>query len=76
MALEAVRGRARENFRTEMAGFAIVLEQRGRNKFRVVYGLQVDDDLNYGAAAAKLGSAIMHAAACEDRLDNRMPGER
>jgi hypothetical protein len=56
--------------------FPIMLQQHGRDNFRVVYGQQVDDNLSYAAAAAKLGEAIMHALACDNALDNRMRGEK
>ena len=52
------------------------LEQRGRDSFRVTYGLQIDDKLSYAQASAQYGQAIMHWLACEDMLDNRMKGER
>jgi len=54
----------------------IKLEQHGKDNFRVTYGLQVDDGLNYAQAAAKFGQAVMHWLACEGRLDNRTKGER
>ena len=57
-------------------GFPIKLEQIGRDNFTVTYGAQVDSRLRYGEAAAKYGQAIMHALACEGRLDNRERGER
>lgn len=48
----------------------IRLEQRGsKDWFRVSYGFQVDDCLTYEQAAAKLGQAIMHRAACDGMLD-------
>lgn len=50
--------------------WTVKLEQRANRLFRVTYGKQVDDHLTYSDAAAKLGQAIMHAAACEGRLDN------
>jgi len=53
----------------------IKLQQHGRDSFRVVYGQQVDDRLTYAQAAAKLGEAIMHKAACDGLLDNRERGE-
>jgi len=49
---------------------AITLEQRSDLTFRVTYGREVTDNLNYSRAAAVLGSCIMHALACEDVLDN------
>lgn len=63
-------------YSVEIGGFAIKLQQRGVDRFRVTYGMQVDDNLNYARAAAKFGEAVMHALACEGRLDNREKGER
>lgn len=54
----------------------IKLEQRGKDNFRVTYGRQVDDNLTYGQACAKLGQAQLHWLSCESRVDNRMKGER
>jgi hypothetical protein len=62
-------------FETTLAGFPIRLEQRGREAFVVTYGQQVDKG-DYEHASRKLGQAIMHALACEGRLDNRERGER
>lgn len=56
--------------------YDVRLYQRARDKFAVVYGKQVEDALSYGAACDKLGQALMHAMACNEDLDNRMPGER
>ncbi len=64
-----------ECYRVNINVWPIVLEQDGPNDFTVRYGQQVRDGLHYTAAARELGAAIMHALACEDRLDNRMPGE-
>lgn len=53
-------------------GFALKLEQ-AQNKaglFTVTYGKQVTRDLTYSEAAAEYGSCLMHALACEGRLDN------
>lgn len=55
--------------------FGIRLEQDGPDDFRVVYGKQIDERLNYENAAQRLGEAIMHALACDARLDNSTPGE-
>jgi hypothetical protein len=49
----------------------IKLIQTGIDRFRVVYGLQVKDGLNYAAAAQNLGASIMHRLACDGELDNR-----
>lgn len=48
----------------------IVLSQQGKDNFTVAYGKQIDARLPYAEAAAKLGEAIMHALACEGKLDN------
>ena len=60
----------------ENGAWPIHLDQQGKDRFTVVYGLQVKKDLNYGEAASELGSCIMHALACEGKLDNRMKYER
>lgn len=52
------------------AAFPIKLEQTGKNSFTVTYGLQVKSRLAYGAAAAELGECIMHALACEGKIEN------
>jgi hypothetical protein len=49
----------------------ITLHQTGRDMFVVKYGSQVKPFLNYGEAAKELGECIMHALACEGKLDNR-----
>lgn len=56
--------------------YPIKLDQRGRDNFRVTYGAQIDSNLTYSEAAAKLGQAIMHALACDGALDNRSKGEK
>jgi hypothetical protein len=53
----------------------IRLHQQGRNRFIVTYGLEVKSSQTYADTCSHLGAAIMHRAACEDKLDNRMPGE-
>lgn len=55
------------------SAFNITLQQRADKKFRVTYGMQVEDNLTYVQAAAKLGQAIMHALACDSLLDNEGP---
>ena len=49
----------------------IILIQHAPDDFTVRYGVQVDSHLTYARAAAKLGEAIMHNAACDGQLDNR-----
>lgn len=56
--------------------FPITLHQHGADSFRVTYGKEVKDRLTYGAAAAALGAAIMHALACDDKLNNAEASER
>lgn len=58
-----------ECYRTTIAGFDIVLRQDTRGSFRVDYGLQHGTFTTYDRAAHELGAAIMHALACEGRLD-------
>jgi len=56
--------------------FPVSLIQTGRDRFTVTYGKQVKAGLTYGEAANELGGCIMHALACESKLDSRMKGER
>ena len=49
----------------------IRLTQTGRDRFTVQSGKQFKRGLTYADAAAEYGRAIMHALACENRLDNR-----
>ena len=53
----------------DINGYPIKLEQAGKNKFSVSYGADVRKG-DYECAAKDLGAAIMHALACEGRLDN------
>jgi len=57
-------------------GWDITLDQVGRDNFTVTYGAVAERKLSYEDAADRLGSAIMHALACEWKLDNRMKGEK
>lgn len=52
------------------AAFPIKLEQHetARGLFRVTYGKQVRDGLNYVDAAHELGECILHALACDSKL--------
>ncbi len=63
-------------FETEIAGYPIELWQTGKDSFTCVYGLEVKTRQNYTDAALDLGANIMHALACEGRLDGRMKGEQ
>lgn len=57
-------------YSARLAGFDIVLTQQSRARFTVRYGAQTVAGLTYAKAAAELGAAIMHAAACESKLEN------
>lgn len=59
-------------YRVTMAGFPIELKQENarRRTFTVSYGADVRRGLTYAQAAAALGQSIMHALACESRLNN------
>lgn len=48
--------------------FPVRLIQTGADRFRVEYGQQVRRGLTYGEAARELGSAIMHALACDGKI--------
>jgi hypothetical protein len=60
----------RQCWQTTIADLPITLEQLARDRFRVTYWKQVKSDLSYGEAASELGACIMHALACEGKLDN------
>lgn len=47
----------------------VMLEQRANGRFRVTYGLQVSDDLDYTAACWEIGCCLMHSLACNSKLD-------
>jgi hypothetical protein len=51
--------------------FPVRLLQFGRDDFTVVYGLQIKSGLNYTDAAYEFGCCVMHALACDGKLDNR-----
>jgi hypothetical protein len=55
-------------YETELAGFPIKLEQSGKDRFTVIYGRQIDQDISYRLAAARLGEAMMHALTCEGKI--------
>lgn len=63
-------------FILDSLAFGISLEQNGKDSFNVIYGKQVKERLDYGEAAMELGSCIMHALACDDKLDGREKNER
>lgn len=57
-------------FETTIAGYDITLIQRGEDVFSVIYGKQRENGLSYAEAAKELGQCIMHALACEGKLEN------
>lgn len=59
-------------YSTTIAGFEIKLEQTARGAFRVTYGMQVRTGLTYTQASKELGKSIMHALACDGKLDNEV----
>lgn len=48
--------------------FDIKLHQTGKDSFTVTYGLEVKERLSYSKACSALGSAIMHALACDSKI--------
>jgi hypothetical protein len=52
-----------------IAGYNIQLRKRSANNFAVTYGKLVKVGLTYAEAAKELGQCIMHALACEGKLD-------
>jgi hypothetical protein len=50
--------------------FPIELWQTGLDEFKVVYGPQTSNGLSHEKAATELGESIMHALACDGKLDN------
>lgn len=62
-------------FETIIDNLPVRLHQQGKDRFAVTYWLQTKDNLSYEDATHELGAAIMHALACEGKLDNRERGE-
>lgn len=54
---------------TELAGFPIKLEQFKPDHFSVTYGKEEHALLSYAQACAFLGKAILHALACEGKVE-------
>lgn len=66
----------RQCWTTTIGGLPITLIQTGVDRFTVAYWKETNGGLTYAEACAKLGQAIMHALACDGKLDNREKGER
>lgn len=47
---------------------SVTLEQRANGKFRVVYGLEIHDNLNYSEAAREYGFCVMHSLCCSGKI--------
>ena len=48
----------------------VTLVQQGKDKFAVIYGLQVNDSMDYTEAAEEYGACIFHALTCAGKLEN------
>lgn len=70
------RSKKIEVYKVEGGAFSLKVEQTGKDRFTVTYGLQVRRGLTYTQAACEFGYCLFHLMACEGRLDNRMPGEK
>jgi hypothetical protein len=62
-------------YQVTIAGYEITLSQKGKDNFAVQYGKLYTGFLPYHEAALELGACIMHALACDSKLDNRTKGE-
>ena len=56
-------------FEIELSGWPIKLQQTSKGKFAVLYGSDGKRRLDYRTAAHELGYCILHALACEGKLD-------
>lgn len=50
---------------------ALSLWQFGYDNFTVIYGKQIRRDLTYSAAAEEYGLCLMHALACQGKMQTR-----
>jgi hypothetical protein len=62
--------KAQKVYENKEFDYDIVLKQTGKDRFTVLYGMQVDSGLDYCEAAAKIGQAILHALCCQGKMDN------
>ena len=51
-------------------GFPVRLYQSRMDKFSVIYGSELHEDLEYGEAARQFGLCLFHALACVGRIEN------
>ena len=59
-----------EVFKIEIAGYNIVLSQTEPDNFTVQYGEEIESNLDYSQAAKSIGFCIMHALACDGKINN------
>lgn len=64
-----------EVYRVEGRVYPLKVEQTGKDRFTVIYGLQVRRGLTYTQAAHEFGECLFHLLACEGHLDNRRRDE-
>lgn len=48
----------------------VTLEQRADGRFRVTYGMQSKDGLEYVVAAHEFGECVFHSLACANKLED------
>ena len=56
-------------FKTEVAGYEITLQQNSKGEFIVSYGYQQYKTDSYKQAAKEIGVCILHALACEGKIE-------
>lgn len=56
-------------FKTEIAGYEITLQQNSKGEFIVGYGYQQYKTDSYKQAAKEIGVCILHALACEGKIE-------
>jgi hypothetical protein len=59
-------------FATVIAGLQIAMYQMANGSFTVVYGKQKFTSMGYQKAAKELGECIMHALACDSKINNEV----
>lgn len=59
----------KEVFRTNVAGFDLVIEEIRKNRYNVHYGKQSTKGLNWEEAAKEFGYNLFHALECDGKID-------
>lgn len=62
--------KAKEIYAIKDIDFPLQLLQQKRNRFTVIYGLQIKKDLSYTEAAREFGYCLLHNLACAGRLED------